>query len=57
MERWRFADPARVYERIEAQERRRAENSKEARQERARQELEALFEREEDEAEYRNTAK
>ncbi len=43
MERWRMADPARVYERIEAQERRRAENSKEARQERARQGLEELF--------------
>lgn len=57
MERWRMRDPALVYERIEAQERRRAENSKEARQERARQELEALFEEGTDEAEYRNTAK
>ena len=44
MERWRFADPARVYERIEAQERRRAERSKEGRQEKAKAGLKALFE-------------
>lgn len=44
MERWRMGDPAKVYERIEAMERRRAENSREAREARAKQELEALFE-------------
>src|SRR5690606_33655998 len=43
MERWRFADPARVYERIEAQERRRLARSKEAKQEAARQKLESVF--------------
>jgi len=46
MERWRMADPAKVYERIEAMRRRQAESSKEAREARARQELEALFGRE-----------
>lgn len=44
MERWRFGDPAKVYEHIEAQERRRLARSKEGRQERAKQGLEALFE-------------
>ena len=43
MERWRFADPARVYERIEAQERQRMARTKEARQEAARQRMEAVF--------------
>lgn len=43
MERWEMADPAKVYERIEAARRRQAENSKEAREARARQELENLF--------------
>jgi hypothetical protein len=42
MERWRFADPALVYERIEAKERRRMA-SKGGKQDRARQGLEALF--------------
>jgi len=44
MERWMMGDPARVYERIEAMERRRAESSGEARESLAKQELEALFE-------------
>ena len=44
MERWRFADPARVYERIEAQERRKAERSRVGKQQRAKQGLQALFE-------------
>lgn len=43
MERWRMRDPALVYERIEAQERRRMARSKEARQEAARLKLEAVF--------------
>src|SRR5690554_1172256 len=44
MERWRMRDPARVYERIEAQERRRAERSKEGKQQKAKAGLKALFE-------------
>lgn len=44
MERWRFADPARVYERIEVQERRKAERSRAGKQQRAKEGLEALFE-------------
>lgn len=43
MERWRFDDPARVYERIEAQQHRRLARSKEARQELAREALAATF--------------
>lgn len=43
MESWRMRDPALVYERIEAQERRRMARSKEARQEAARLKLEAVF--------------
>src|SRR5690606_7352902 len=44
MERWRMRDPALVYERIEAQERRRAERSEEGRQKKAKAGLKALFE-------------
>src|SRR5690606_11319561 len=43
MERWRMRDPALVYERIEAQERRRLSKTEEARHEVARLELESLF--------------
>lgn len=43
MERWRMRDPALVYERIEAQERRRLSRTDEARQEAARQKLEWVF--------------
>lgn len=43
MERWRMMDPARVYERIEAQEQAQYTRSSEAKRERARQELEQLF--------------
>ena len=43
MERWRFGDPAKVYERIEAQQHRRLARSREARQERAREALKAVF--------------
>ena len=43
MERWRMGDPARVYERIEAQEQAKAARTPEAKQERARKELEELF--------------
>lgn len=48
VERWMMADPARVYERVETLGRRQAVNSKVAREERAKQELEALFRREDD---------
>lgn len=48
-----MGDPFEVVERREAREQRKQEGN----QEKAKRELEALFEREEDEAEYRNTAK
>lgn len=57
MERWRMGDPAKVYERIEAMERRQLERSKPHREEVARKKLKALFEsKEPDEAEHRNLA-
>lgn len=45
MERWQFADPARVYERMERQQQRRQENSKERKSMIAAQKLESLFEK------------
>lgn len=55
-ESWERRDPFEVYARRQARERRKAENSKEARAERARQELEALFARDTHEAKHRNSA-
>lgn len=43
MEAWRYRDPALVYERIQEQERRRKAKNEQARQERAKQQLEELF--------------
>ena len=43
MERWRMMNPARVYERIQAQEQARAARTKEAIQEQAKQKLKDLF--------------
>lgn len=41
--KWMMRDPALVYERIEAQEQAKAARTPEAKQERARKELEELF--------------
>ena len=41
--RWMMADPSRVYERIEAMQQAQAARAPEAKQERARKELEELF--------------
>lgn len=43
MEAWRMKDPAKVYERIELQERAKAARAKAAVQERAKQQLKDLF--------------
>lgn len=43
MESWRYQDPAKVYERIQAQERSRAARSEKSKSEIAREELEKLF--------------
>lgn len=43
LESWKWRDPAKVYERIEAQELARVARTPEAKQERARRELEELF--------------
>lgn len=57
MERWRMRDPFEVVARLQEQEQRRHANSTEARQQKARKELEALFEeRGTDEVEHRNLA-
>lgn len=59
MERWEMADPERVLMRKQEMARQRAENIRESRQERARRELEALFEVKRegtDEAKHRNSA-
>lgn len=51
--RYELCDPFEIVARREARDQRK----KESKQEKAKRELEALFEREEDEAEHRNTAK
>lgn len=43
MESWRYRDPARVYERIEAQEQARTARCTETKQERAARKLKELF--------------
>lgn len=43
LESWRYRDPARVYERIEAQEQAKAARTPESKQERALRKLKELF--------------
>lgn len=43
LESWRYRDPAKVYERIEAQQQAAAARTPEAKQGRARKKLEELF--------------